>query len=118
MRERKIKTCPFKHQICGARAILTQYESRQCKREMRDERDGPNGAGVQVVVQHEEMGSSVFENGALHFRVSSVDNFGTKRFRLALQLKGRQKDGPYKRRRNTSADLKIAHYTGSPKRAA
>jgi hypothetical protein len=53
---------------------------------MGDEKDGADGPCVEVVVQDEKIGSSVFENGALHFGVSGVDNSGAKRSRLAFQL--------------------------------
>lgn len=41
---------------------------------MRDQKNGADGPRVKVVVQHEEVGSSVFEDGALHFRVGGVDD--------------------------------------------
>src|SRR5882724_2522425 len=53
---------------------------------MRDEKNCPDGPGVEVVVQDKEIRSSVFENGALHLGVSRVDNFGTEGFRLAFEL--------------------------------
>lgn len=56
---------------------------------MRDEENCADGPSVEVVVQDEEIGGSVFENGALHFGVSCVDNFRTEGFRLAFQLEGR-----------------------------
>ncbi len=43
---------------------------------MGDEKDGADGPRVEVIVQDEEIGSSVFEDGALHFRVSGVDDSG------------------------------------------
>jgi hypothetical protein len=46
---------------------------------MGNEKNGPNGPRVEVVVQDEEVGSSVFENGALHFGVSGVDDSGAQR---------------------------------------
>ena len=39
---------------------------------MGDEKNCPDGPCVEVVVQDEEIGSSVFEDGALHFGVSGV----------------------------------------------
>jgi hypothetical protein len=41
---------------------------------MGNEKDGADGPRVEVVVQNEEIGSSVFENGALHLGVSGVND--------------------------------------------
>src|ERR1051325_7575777 len=38
---------------------------------MGSEKNGADGPSVKVIVQDEEVGSSVFKNGALHFAVSS-----------------------------------------------
>jgi hypothetical protein len=51
---------------------------------MGDEKNRPDGPRVEVVVQNEEIGSSVFEDGALHFGVSGVDNSVAEGFRSAL----------------------------------
>ena len=51
---------------------------------MGDEENRPDGPRVEVVLQDEEIGSSVFENGALHFGVGGIDDFGTERSRLAF----------------------------------
>ena len=56
---------------------------------MGDEKDCADGPGFEVVVQDEKIRGSVFENGALHLGVSSVDDFGTERLRLAFQLERR-----------------------------
>src|ERR1700687_2279523 len=56
---------------------------------MRHEKNRPNRPRVQVIVQDKEIGGPVFKNSPLHFGVSSVDNFGTKGFRLAFQLERR-----------------------------
>jgi len=40
-------------------------------------------------VQDEEIGSSVFEDGALHFGIGCVDDSAAQRFGLALQLERR-----------------------------
>jgi hypothetical protein len=56
---------------------------------MRDEKDGADGPRVEVVVQNKKIRCSVFQNSALHFGVSGVDNSGAKRLRLAFQLEWR-----------------------------
>src|SRR5260370_37711885 len=56
---------------------------------MGDEEDGADGPRVEVVVQDEEIGSSVLDNGALHFGVGSVDDSCAQRLRLAFQLERR-----------------------------
>src|SRR5260370_33089921 len=56
---------------------------------MGDEEDGADGPRVEVVVQDEEIGSSVLDNGALHFGVGSGDDSCAQRLRLAFQLERR-----------------------------
>ena len=41
---------------------------------MRDKKNRADGPRVEVVVQDEEIGSSVLEDGALHFRIGGVDD--------------------------------------------
>ncbi len=53
---------------------------------MGDEKNRPDRPGIEVVVQNKEIWSSIFENGALHFRIGGVDDSGAKRLRLALEL--------------------------------
>src|SRR5258708_26356483 len=60
---------------------------------MGDEKDSAYGPAVEVVMQNEEIGSAVFEDGALHFGVGGVDNSAAKRLRLAFQLKWRLAKG-------------------------
>ena len=56
---------------------------------MGDEKDRADSPRVEVVVQYEEIRGSVFEDGAFHFGVGGIDDFGTEGFRLAFQLKRR-----------------------------
>lgn len=56
---------------------------------MRDEKDRPDGPCFQVVVQNEKVRGSVFEDGALHFRIGGINDSGPKGFRLAFQLERR-----------------------------
>ncbi len=56
---------------------------------MGDEENRADGPRVEVVLQNEEIRRSVFENGALHFGVSGVDDSGANWFGLAFQLEGR-----------------------------
>jgi len=41
---------------------------------MRDEKNRVDSPRVKVIVQDEEIGGSVFENGALHFGVGGVND--------------------------------------------
>src|SRR5712692_7372909 len=65
------------------------FECRQREREMGNEKNGADGPRVEVVVQDKEIRSSVFEDGALHLGVSSVDDSGADWVGLAFQLEGR-----------------------------
>src|SRR5260370_11051009 len=56
---------------------------------MGDKKDGADGPGVEVVVQNEKIGSSVFENSALHFGVRGISYSASKWLRLAFQLERR-----------------------------
>jgi len=56
---------------------------------MGNKKNRADGPRVEVVVQDEEIWSSVFEDGTLHFGVGGVDDSGTERFRLALELEWR-----------------------------
>jgi hypothetical protein len=51
---------------------------------MGDEKNRSDGPGIEVVVQDEEIGSPIFEDGTLHFGVSGVNDSGADWFRLAL----------------------------------
>jgi hypothetical protein len=51
---------------------------------MRDEKNGADGPRVKVVMQDEEIGRSVFEDGALHFGVGGVHDFGADGFGLTF----------------------------------
>jgi hypothetical protein len=73
----------------SCRERLATFEGRQRKGEMRNEKDGANSPGVEVVVQDEEIRGSVFEDGAFHFRIGGVDDSAPWRLGLALQLKRR-----------------------------
>jgi len=54
---------------------------------MRDENNRTDGPSSEVVVQDIQIGRAVFDYGALHFGVGGIEDFGTERFGLALQLK-------------------------------
>ena len=54
---------------------------------MRDEDDRPNGPLSEVIVQDEEIWSSIFKNRSFHFGIRGIQNFISERSRLALQLK-------------------------------
>ena len=41
------------------------------------EKNSPDGPCLEVVVENEEIGCSIFEDGAFHFGVSGVDDFAT-----------------------------------------
>jgi len=51
---------------------------------MGNEKNGPDSPSIKVIVQNKKIRSSVFENGALHFGVGGIENFGAERFRLAF----------------------------------
>src|SRR5260370_1953180 len=56
---------------------------------MGDKKNGPDGPQAEVVVQDEEIWSPIFEDGALHFGVSGVDDSGTEGLGLAFEMEGR-----------------------------
>ena len=54
---------------------------------MWDEDDRPNGPLSAVIVQDEEIWSSIFEDRSFHFGIGRIENLASEGFRLALQLK-------------------------------
>src|SRR5260370_42382439 len=65
------------------------FECRQGESEMGNEKNRSDGPRVEVVVQDEEIGSSVFEDGALHFGIRGVENARTEGSGLAFELERR-----------------------------
>jgi len=51
---------------------------------MGDEKNRPDGPRVEVVVQDEEIGGSVFEDGSLHLGIGGVNNSDSDWFGLAF----------------------------------
>jgi len=68
----------------GGRERRAAFDGGKREREMRNEDDGTNGPGGQIVVQDVEIGSAVGEDGALHLREGGIENFLSERFGLAL----------------------------------
>jgi hypothetical protein len=70
------------------RERLATLDGGQRKREVGDEKDRADSPCVEVVVQDEEIGGSVFDDGAFHFGAGSVNNSGTHGFDWLLSWKG------------------------------
>jgi hypothetical protein len=47
---------------------------------MRDEKNRADGPCIEVILQDEEIRSSVFEDSALHFGIGGVDDSAAQRF--------------------------------------
>ena len=56
---------------------------------MGDKKYGTDGPRFEVVVQDEEIGGSVFEDGAFHLGVGGINDSASQRLRLAFQLERR-----------------------------
>jgi hypothetical protein len=68
----------------GWRERRAALDGGKGEREMWNENYGADGPGGEVVVQDVEVGSAVFNDGALHFGVGGVEDFHAKGFRLAF----------------------------------
>lgn len=71
----------------GWRKRRADFDGGKRESEVRNENDRSDGPSSQVIVQDVEIRRAVGEDGALHLRISRVENFRAESFGLALQLK-------------------------------